>query len=165
MIHAPCGAGQLLRRDRHGVPLRENERAVIRHKHVHSEALTLLLLHAQIDWGNMLPHLTAELVQLLPAVADTLLGKVAVGGKAAKAVGARQLVACADQLAQELLHRLRVFQHRFLLCLIGGAAALPVKARHGGAKLSAAEHLALHLVLCGGGELLILRGKLGYPRL
>ena len=66
-----------------------------------------------------------------------------------------------DQLPQELFHGFGIFQHRLLLGIVGGPAAFPVRAGHGGAQLTTAEGLALHRIPGGSRQLLVLGGKLG----
>ena len=106
-------------------------------------------------------HLTAELVQLRPAIAQTLHAEIAVVGKIVKAVFTGQLIPGMDQLPQELFHGFGIFQHRLLLGIVGGPAAFPIRAGHGGAQLTAAEGLALHRISGGSRQLLVLGGKLG----
>ena len=60
-------------------------------------------------------HLAAERVQLRPAIAQALLGQVAVIGEAVEAVGPGQVDAGMDQLPQDVLQLSGVFQHRLLL--------------------------------------------------
>ena len=106
-------------------------------------------------------HLTAELVQLRPAIAQTLHTEIAVVGKAVEAIFSGQLVPGMDQLPQELFHHGAVFHGGLLLGVISGLAALPVGAGQRKAQLAAAESLALHLILGGGHQLLVLGGEPG----
>ncbi|OLA49570.1 MAG: hypothetical protein BHW42_05650 [Oscillibacter sp. CAG:241_62_21] len=101
-------------------------------------------------------HLAAERVQLRPAIAQALLGQVAVIGEAVEAVGPGQVDAGMDQLPQDVLQLSGVFQRRLLLGVIGGPAALPVGAGQCKAQLTAAEGLALDLIPGGGRQLLVL---------
>ena len=106
-------------------------------------------------------HLAAERVQLRPAIAQTLLGQVAVIGEAVEAVGPGQVDAGMDQLPQDVLQLSGVFQHRLLLGVIGGLAARPVPAGQSGPQLSAAEQLPMDRIFGGGRQLLIQGRQLG----
>ena len=156
VIHPAGGPGQLLRRHRHGVALREHQGPVIGHQRVHPQAPALLLLQPQIQGGDMGLHLAAERVQLRPAIAQTLHAEIAVVGKIVKAVFTGQLISGMDQLPQDVLQLSGVFQRRLLLGLVGGPAARPVGAGQCKAQLTAAEGLALDLIPGGGRQLLVL---------
>ena len=156
MVHPVGGLRQLLRRHGDGVALREHQRPVIGQQRLHPQALALLLLETQIQWCDVGLHLAAELVQLRPAIAQTLHAEIAVVGKIVKAVFTGQLISCVDQVPQQLLQGFGVFQRRLLLGLVGGPAALPVGAGQRKAQLTAAEGLALDLIPGGGRQLLVL---------
>ena len=106
-------------------------------------------------------HLAAEFVQLRPAIAQALLGQVAVIGEAVEAVGPGQVDAGMDQLPQDVLQLSGVFQRRLLLGVIGGLAARPVPAGQSGPQLSAAEQLPMDRIFGGGRQLLIQGRQLG----
>ena len=97
----------------------EHQRPVIGQQRFHPQPLALLLLHLQIQGRDVLLHLTAELVQLRPAIAQTLHTEIAVVGKAVEAVFTGQLVPGMDQLPQELFHYGAVFHGGLLLGVIG----------------------------------------------
>ena len=161
MVHPAGGLGQFLRRHGDGVALREHQRPVTGQQCFHPQPLALLLLHLQVQGGDVLLHLTAEFVQLRPAIAQTLHAEIAVVGEAVEAVFTGQLIPGMDQLPQQFFHRRAVFHGGLLLGIVGGPAAFPVGAGQRKAQLAAAESLALHLILGGGHQLLVLGGELG----
>lgn len=161
MIHPAGCTGQLLLIHRNGVSVWEHQRPVIRHQHVHAQALTLLLLKAQIQRRDTGLHLCTEFVQLSPSVALALLRQISVFGKAVEAVGSGKLDPRVNQLPQDIRQHIGMLQYGLLLRIIRSLAAFAIRACHGCAQLASAEKLPLNRVFDRCRQLLILRRQPG----